>query len=66
MRKMTDLQQAIFDHTGSGFDSFLEEEGVREQVEAAAVKRVTEWLEKNCAKALPPTKSVCPVLGLGV
>ena len=27
-------------HTGSTFDSFLEEEGIREEVEAVAVKRV--------------------------
>ena len=26
-------------HRGSSFDSFLEEEGIREEVEAAAVKR---------------------------
>src|SRR3954465_13279684 len=28
------------DHTGSTFDSFLEEQGIREEVEAVAVKRV--------------------------
>ena len=30
-------------HTGSTFDSFLEEEGIREEVEAVAVKRVLAW-----------------------
>ena len=30
-------------HTGSTFDSFLEEEGIREDVEAVAVKRVLAW-----------------------
>jgi putative addiction module component (TIGR02574 family) len=29
-----------FDHSGSTFDSFLDEEGVREEVEAVAIKRV--------------------------
>lgn len=29
-----------FDHTGSTFDSFLEEEGILEEVEAAAIKAV--------------------------
>lgn len=29
--------------TGSTFDSFLEEEGIREEVEAVAVKRVLAW-----------------------
>jgi antitoxin HicB len=31
------------EHTGSTFDSFLEEEGIREEVEAVAVKRVLAW-----------------------
>ncbi len=31
------------EHTGSSFDSFLEEEGIREEVEAVAVKRVISW-----------------------
>jgi len=32
-----------FDHSGSSFDSFLEEEGIREEVEAVAVKRLLGW-----------------------
>jgi len=32
-----------FDHSGSSFDSFLEEEGIREEVEAVAIKRVLAW-----------------------
>jgi hypothetical protein len=31
------------DHSGSTFDSFLEEEGMREEVEAVAIKRVRAW-----------------------
>ncbi len=31
------------DHSGSTFDSFLEQEGIREEVEAAAIKRVLAW-----------------------
>jgi antitoxin HicB len=31
---------AKFDHTGSSFDDFLESEGIREEVEAAAIKAV--------------------------
>ena len=31
------------DHSGSSFDSFLEEEGIREEVEAVAIKRVLAW-----------------------
>lgn len=30
-------------HGGSSFDSFLEEEGNREEVEAVAIKRVLAW-----------------------
>ena len=30
-------------HIGSSFDDFLEEEGIREEVEAAAVKRVLAY-----------------------
>lgn len=34
-------------HSGSTFDSFLEAEGIREEVEAVAIKRVLAWqLEK--------------------
>jgi len=37
-----------FDYSGSSFDSFLEEEGIREEVEAVAIKRVLAWqLEKE-------------------
>jgi len=31
------------DHSGSSFDSFLEQEGIREEVEAVAIKRVLAW-----------------------
>jgi|SRR5579862_1896562 len=31
------------DHSGSSFQSFLEEEGIREEVEAVAIKRVLAW-----------------------
>lgn len=31
------------DHSGSTFDSFLDEEGIREEVEAVAIKRVLAW-----------------------
>lgn len=30
-------------HSGSTFDSFLEHEGIREEVEAVAIKRVLVW-----------------------
>src|ERR1017187_7852224 len=36
-------KKIAFDHSGSSFDSFLEEEGIREEVEAVAIKRVLTW-----------------------
>jgi len=35
-------------HSGSSFDSFLEEEGLREEVDAIAIKRVIAW-QLKCA-----------------
>ncbi|MBI4906837.1 MAG: XRE family transcriptional regulator [Acidobacteria bacterium] len=36
-------KKKVLDHSGSSFDSFLEEEGMREEVEAVAIKRVLAW-----------------------
>jgi len=36
-------KETTFDHSGSSFDEFLEEEGIREEVEAVAIKRVLAW-----------------------
>jgi len=38
-----DKKRERADHSGSTFDSFLEEEGIREEVEAVAIKRVLAW-----------------------
>jgi hypothetical protein len=40
MKKKTQ-QESV--HTGSTFDSFLEEEGIRNDVQGAAIKRVLAW-----------------------
>jgi antitoxin HicB len=37
------MTKAAFDHSGSSFDSFLEEEGLRDEVEASAIKKVIAW-----------------------
>ena len=44
-------------HTGSSFDAFLEEDGLRDEVEAVALKRVLIWhLEQQMqAKCLTKT-----------
>jgi len=45
-----------FDHSGSSFDSFLEEEGIREEVEAVAIKRVLAWQLEQAMKRQQKTK----------
>ena len=43
-------------HSGSTFDSFLEEQGIREEVEAVAVKRVLAWQLAQAMKKQQKTK----------
>ena len=43
--------QTAFDHSGSSFDSFLEEEGILDEVGAAAIKRVLAWQLAEAMKA---------------
>jgi DNA-binding Xre family transcriptional regulator len=45
-----------FDHSGSSFDSFLDEEGMLEEVEAVAIKRVIAWQLSETMKAKHITK----------
>ena len=52
-------KNAMVGHSGSTFDSFLEEEGIREEVEAVAVKRVLAW---QLAEAMRKTKKTKQVL----
>jgi len=39
---MSTQHKSAFDHSGSSFDSFLEEEGIRDEVDAAAIQRVVD------------------------
>jgi antitoxin HicB len=43
-------------HSGSTFDSFLEEEGIREEVEAVAIKRVLAWQLERAMQQQQKTK----------
>jgi antitoxin HicB len=43
-------------HSGSTFDSFLEEEGIREEVEAVAIKRVLAWQLQQAMQEQQKTK----------
>jgi antitoxin HicB len=44
------------DHSGSTFDSFLEAEGIREEVEAVAIKRVLAWQLEQAMRKQRKTK----------
>jgi hypothetical protein len=44
------------DHSGSTFDSFLEAEGIREEVEAVAIKRVLAWQLQQAMREQQKTK----------
>jgi len=43
-------------HSGSTFDSFLEQEGIREEVEAVAIKRVLAWQLSQAMREQQKTK----------
>ena len=44
------------DYSGSSFDSFLEQEGIREEVEAVAIKRVLAWQLEQAMQKQQKTK----------
>jgi antitoxin HicB len=54
MRKMKNRKRV--DHSGSTFDSFLEEEGIREEVEAVAIKRMVVWQLERAMQEQQKTK----------
>src|SRR5712675_2775748 len=43
-------------HSGSSFDSFLEEAGIKDEVEAVAIKRVLAWQLERAMKVQQKTK----------
>lgn len=43
-------------HSGSTLDSFLEEQGIREEVEAVAIKRVLAWQLQRAMRQQQKTK----------
>lgn len=44
------------EHSGSSFDSFLDQEGIREEVEAVAIKRVLAWQLEQAMREQQKTK----------
>jgi len=53
--KKTPTKKA-FDHSGSSFDSFLEEEGIRGEAETVAIKRVLAWQLEQAMREQRKTK----------
>jgi antitoxin HicB len=49
-------KKRAFYHNGSSFDSFLEEEGIRDEVDAVAIKRVIAWQLAEAMKLRNITK----------
>jgi hypothetical protein len=49
-------RKKIIDHSGSSFDSFLEQEGMRGEVEAVAIKRVLAWQLERAMSEQQKTK----------
>jgi antitoxin HicB len=56
MKIKTKATKNVFDHSGSSFDSFLQEEGIRDEVEAVAIKRVLAWQLEQAMKEQQKTK----------
>jgi antitoxin HicB len=52
----TRKNRKVSDHSGSTFNSFLEKEGIREQVEAVAIKRVLAWQFEQAMREQRQTK----------
>jgi hypothetical protein len=50
--------RVVKDHTRSTFGSFLEEKGIREEVEAVAIKRVLAWQLTKAMKEQRKTKQI--------
>jgi hypothetical protein len=51
-------RRKLTNHSGSTIDSFLEEEGIREEVEAVAIKRVLAWQLSQAMQDQQKTKRV--------
>lgn len=54
--KIKRTQKATRDRSGSTFDSFLEEQGLRAEVEAVAIKRVLAWQLQQAMRRQQKTK----------
>ena len=55
-RAITNRKKRRLRHDGSTFDSFLEQEGIRQEVEAVAIKRVLAWQLEQAMRDQRKTK----------
>ena len=53
---MSARKKQAFDHSGSSFESFLDDEGLLEEVDAVAIKRIIAWQLAEAMKARKITK----------
>jgi len=53
---MTSKAGQVSIHTGSSFDDFLDEQGIRNEVQAAAIKRVLAWQFEQAMQKQAMTK----------
>jgi hypothetical protein len=49
-------KKKMINHSGPSFDSFLEEAGIKEEVEAVAIKRVVAWQLQRAREQQRKTK----------
>jgi antitoxin HicB len=56
MRTKRSRSVVQIDHSGSTFDSFLEAEGIREEVDAVALKRILAWQFQQAMRKQRTTK----------
>ncbi|KMO33355.1 helix-turn-helix domain-containing protein [Methylobacterium aquaticum] len=52
------MTSTAYDHSGSSFDSFLDEEGLLEEVGASAIKQVIAWQLAETMKSQGVSKKV--------
>jgi len=56
MKARKQRKKKVINHSGSSFDSFLEEAGIKEEVEAVAIKRVVAWQLQRAMEEQRKTK----------
>lgn len=50
--RLSTITRAAFTHIGSSFDDFLDEAGIKNEVEAAAMKKVSAWQSQSLGQCL--------------